>query len=60
MFLAAYMLPTAAAIALTNGNVGTLLRLRGIVVPYILWLSVVGMFAVFQRIVTRVQDGVAA
>ena len=28
--LAGYRLPTAAALALTNGNVGTLLRLRGI------------------------------
>ncbi|HUK34541.1 MAG TPA: hypothetical protein VLV86_11550 [Vicinamibacterales bacterium] len=47
--IAGYMLPTAAAIALTNGNVGTLLRLRGIVIPYVVWLSAVGFFAVMQR-----------
>ena len=31
--LVGYALPTAAVLALTNGNVGTLLRLRGLVVP---------------------------
>jgi hypothetical protein len=41
-----YALPTAIALALTNGNVGTLLRLRGLVVPYLLWISAVGFFAV--------------
>jgi hypothetical protein len=51
--MAAYMLPTAAAIALTNGNVGTLLRLRGIVLPYVVWLSAVGVFAVLQRLAAR-------
>lgn len=40
-----YVLPTAAAIALTNGNVGTLLRLRGLVTPYLLWLSALGIVA---------------
>jgi hypothetical protein len=49
VLLGAYTLPTAAALALTNGNVGTLLRLRGIVVPYVLWLSAVGFCAWLQR-----------
>jgi hypothetical protein len=40
--LLGYALPTAAVLALTNGNVGTLLRLRGLVTPYLLWLSVLG------------------
>ena len=43
--LVGYALPTAIALALTNGNVGTLLRLRGLVVPYFLWISAVGFFA---------------
>lgn len=47
--LAGYTLPTAAALALTNGNVGTLLRLRGIVIPYLIWLSAVGFCAALQR-----------
>src|SRR5262249_4047611 len=43
--LVGYALPTTAALALTNGNVGTLLRLRGLVIPYLLWISAVGFAA---------------
>lgn len=50
--LAGYTLPTAAALALTNGNVGTLLRLRGIVIPCLIWLSAVGFCACLQRLAT--------
>jgi hypothetical protein len=53
MLLAGYMIPTAAAIALTNGNVGTLLRLRGIVIPYVIWLSAVGFAAALQWTAAR-------
>ena len=41
--LIGYALPTAAALALTNGNVGTLLRLRGLVTPYLLWIGLLGL-----------------
>jgi hypothetical protein len=51
--LAGFVLPTAAALALTNGNVGTLLRLRGIVIPYLIWLSAIGFCACLQRAATR-------
>ena len=51
--LAGYTLPTAAALALTNGNVGTLLRLRGMVIPYLVWLSAVGFCAALQRLSTH-------
>lgn len=37
-----FVLPTAIVLALTNGNVGTLLRLRGLVTPYIAWISMLG------------------
>jgi hypothetical protein len=47
--LAGFVIPTAAALALTNGNVGTLLRLRGTIIPYVLWISAVGFFAALQR-----------
>jgi hypothetical protein len=50
--LIGYVVPTAAALAVTNGNVGTLLRLRGLVTPYLLWLSVVGLLAVANAIVS--------
>lgn len=39
-------LPTAAAVALTNGNVGTLLRMRSLVIPQLVWLSALGLCAV--------------
>jgi hypothetical protein len=44
--LVGYVVPTAAALALTNGNVGTLLRLRGLVIPYLVWIGAVGLCAV--------------
>jgi hypothetical protein len=43
--LVGYVMPTALALALTNGNVGTLLRLRGLVVPYLVWIGAMGFFA---------------
>src|ERR1043166_6875246 len=51
--LAGFVLPTSAALALTNGNVGTLLRLRGIVVPYLVWISAVGFCQWLQRSAAR-------
>jgi hypothetical protein len=49
--LLGYTLPTACILALTNGNVGTLLRLRGLVTPYLVWVSAVGLFATIQALV---------
>ena len=46
--LLGFALPTAAALAVTNGNVGTLLRLRGLVTPYIVWLAVLGALVVAE------------
>ena len=43
-----FVLPTAAALAVTNGNVGTLLRLRGLVTPYMAWVSMLGFCAVAE------------
>jgi hypothetical protein len=43
--LVGFAAPTAAALALTNGNVGTLLRLRGLVIPYLIWVGAVGFCA---------------
>ncbi len=55
---AGYALPTAVALALTNGNVGTLLRLRGIVIPALVWLSATGFCAWLQR--RAASEGTAA
>lgn len=49
--LLGYALPTACVLALTNGNVGTLLRLRGLVTPYLVWVSAVGFFVSVQVLV---------
>jgi hypothetical protein len=40
--LAGYAVVTASVVALTTGNVGTLVRLRGLVTPYVLWMVVLG------------------
>lgn len=46
--LLGFILPTAAALAVTNGNVGTLLRLRGLVTPYLIWIAVLGALSVAE------------
>ncbi len=55
---AGYAIPTAIALALTNGNVGTLLRLRGIVIPYVLWLGAVGLCVVLQEVASSADGAV--
>jgi hypothetical protein len=45
-----FVLPMAITLALTNGNVGTLLRLRGLVTPYIAWVSALGFCVVADRV----------
>ena len=50
--LVGFMLPTAAALAVTNGNVGTLLRLRGLVTPYLVWIAVLGALSVAEYLLT--------
>jgi hypothetical protein len=51
--LVGYVVPTALAVALTNGNVGTLLRLRGLVSPYLLWLSTIGLLALTDAVIRQ-------
>jgi hypothetical protein len=41
--LIGFAIPIAAAVAVTNGNVGTLLRLRGLITPYVIWIGVLGL-----------------
>lgn len=45
-----FAIPTAVVIASTNGNVGTLLRMRGLVTPFVAWISMVGMCAMAERL----------
>jgi hypothetical protein len=51
--LIGFILPTAAALAVTNGNVGTLLRLRGIVSPYFMLVAAVGVLSVAEYLLGR-------
>jgi hypothetical protein len=41
---------TAAVVGLTNGNIGTLLRMRGLVTPYAIWISVLGLCVIGERL----------
>jgi hypothetical protein len=43
--LLGWIVPAAAALAVTTGNVGTLLRLRGLITPYLIWFAVMGGLA---------------
>jgi hypothetical protein len=48
--LVGFVVPTAAVLAMTNGNVGTLVRLRDLVVPYLVWISVLGYCVAIEQL----------
>jgi len=48
-----YVVPTSLVLALTNGNIGTLVRLRGIVTVILVWPSALGFCVVLERILAR-------
>lgn len=50
---AGYLLPTSLVLALTNGNVGTIVRLRGMVMVILVWISAVGLCALFEYALGR-------
>ena len=47
--LVAYTVPTAVAVAVTTGNVGTLIRHRTLIVPYLAWVSIAGFVSLLGR-----------
>jgi 4-amino-4-deoxy-L-arabinose transferase-like glycosyltransferase len=51
--LAGFVVPSAAAIALTDGNVGTLLRLRGVIVPYLAPIMALGLCQTIEILASR-------
>jgi hypothetical protein len=51
--LTGWIVPTAAALALTNGNVGTMLRLRGVLIPYLSVLTALGVCEVLEQLAPR-------
>ena len=48
-----YLIPTSMILALTNGNVGTLVRLRGMVMVILVWVSALGLCALLERVLAR-------
>jgi hypothetical protein len=44
---------SASAIAMLSGNVGTLVRLRALTIPYLTWLSMVGLCELLARAARR-------
>jgi hypothetical protein len=51
--LIGYLIPTSLILALTNGNVGTLVRLRGIVMVIVVWISALGLCEALERLLAR-------
>jgi len=51
--LLAFALVSAGLVALISGNVGTLVRHRGMVIPYIVWMSAVAGCDLLSRAARR-------
>ena len=49
--LIGFAVTAAAVLAVSTGNVGTLLRLRGLVTPYLVWLAALGLCAIGNGLV---------
>jgi hypothetical protein len=49
--LACFVIGGAILVALTSGNIGTLIRHRSLVMPFLVWLSVLGIGSVISAIV---------
>jgi hypothetical protein len=56
--LIGFAVPIAVAVALTNGNVGTLVRLRGLVTPYLLWIGALGLLVMADALAGRRREPV--
>ena len=48
--LASHAVAVVMMVALTSGNVGTLVRHRGLALPYLVWLAALGAYAVADRL----------
>jgi len=47
--LGGYSVVNVFVIALNSGNIGTLVRHRALVVPYMIWMSVAGLIAILEK-----------
>jgi hypothetical protein len=57
--LSAYAFGVAALVALTGGNIGTLVRHRGLALPYLIWLSAAGADVVLRWAARKAEKEVA-
>jgi hypothetical protein len=48
--LVGYIALVSAVLALVNGNIGTLVRLRGLVLRFLIWIAALGAIIVVQRL----------
>jgi hypothetical protein len=51
--LLSHALVASAMVALTGGNIGTLIRHRGLTLPYLIWLAAFGAGVLLQRSAAR-------
>ena len=51
--LAAHAAAAIVIVALSSGNIGTLIRHRSLALPYLVWLSAAGAHEVFRRVAAR-------
>jgi hypothetical protein len=59
MVLAAYACALAVPVALSDGNVGTLVRHRGLALPFLIWLSAAGADALLVYAARTTKKAVA-
>ena len=52
MLLVAHAFGAATVVAMTSGNIGTLIRHRGLVMPYLVWLAGLGLYELVRIAVT--------
>lgn len=55
--LAAHACAIVVMVALTSGNIGTLIRHRGLVLPYVAWLAALGLCHVVTRLTPAPSPG---
>jgi hypothetical protein len=49
--LAAHAFAAVTVVAMTSGNIGTLIRHRGLVMPYLAWLAGLGLYELVRTVV---------
>lgn len=54
--LVGYILVNSVIVALTSGNIGSLVRHRDMIVPYVAMLSALGAYSVLMRLVQRTRN----